>query len=389
MCSFLCGPAAAQQGPGFMSEGGLKPGLKGRLTFAIANAPADNELKQDLAKKLQPVLSSSSRHKMLLLSLQSTLKGKGVVEYEGQPDLLVHDLLFLRQRLNVGAATMGITESRIFWTVNTPHFEPERLPPNVGRALGTMLKEGGAKPGTPMLHGREDSSCCERLMCPLFRAFELKLLEDDEDGGGLIIERPMVCEPCQCWPVCFSQSQRVLVKDLDGRLLGQAIEPSPLLCGYHTSARNAAALGGSAANGSARALDTALGWAPQFCCTRVYVAQDAKGESLYILKANMCRDNCCAPGCCNESFDVEMYDWATGEYVGMSAFLWPLMTCLCMQVLIAARPPARYVRLPMAGLQLWRRHRPLAARGAHAAQGHAHAPRRAPRGDAPYRVHGR
>jgi hypothetical protein len=55
----------------------------------------------------------------------------------------------------------------------------------------------------------------------------------------------------------------------------------------------------------------------------VYVAQDAKGESLYILKANMCRDNCCAPGCCNESFDVEMYDWATGEYVGMSAFLWP------------------------------------------------------------------
>ena len=302
---------------------GLKPGLKGRLTFAIANAPADNELKQDLAKKLQPVLSSSSRHKMLLSSLQSTLKGKGVVEYEGQPDLLVHDLLFLRQRLNVGAATMGITESRIFWTVNTPHFEPERLPPNVGRALGTMLKDGGAKPGTPMLHGREDSSCCERLMCPLFRAFELKLLEDDEDGGGLIIERPMVCEPCQCWPVCFSQSQRVLVKDLDGRLLGQAIEPSPLLCGYHTSARNAAALGGSAANGSARALDTALGWAPQFCCTRVYVAQDAKGESLYILKANMCRDNCCAPGCCNESFDVEMYEWATGEYVGMSAFLWP------------------------------------------------------------------
>jgi len=282
-------------------------GLKARLAGALANAPADNELKNELAKKLQPSLSSGGRHKMLLSSLQATINTKGVVEYEGQPDLLVHDLLFLRQRLNVGAAAMGCTESRIHWTVNTPMFDAKALPPNVGRALGAVFAAGGPKPETPSLHGREDSSCFERLICPLFRSFELKLLEDDEDGGGLIIERPMVCEPCQCWPLCFTQSQRLLVKDLDGKLLGQAIEPSPVFCGIHTSARNAAALAGSG----------------PLCCTRVYVAQDARGEALYTLKAHMGRDNMCAPSCCNESFDVEMYDWATGGYVGMSAFVWP------------------------------------------------------------------
>jgi len=287
--------------------------LKGALDHAIENAPEGNELKKTLERaKLEPAGTAKSRHNDMLSSVQAAITSneKAVIEYEDQPDLLAHNLLFLRQRLNFGGNALGwfSTESKITWTVNTPTVNTAKLPPSVGRKLGELLIEGGPKEGTPNLHGREDSSCLERVVCPLFRSFQLTLLEDDDDGGGLIVDRPLVCEPCQCWPLCFTQSQRLLVKDLKGNLLGQAIEPAPLCCGFYTSSRNAAAVGGGA-------------FAP---CTRVYVAQDARGEALYTLKASQCfGPNAWAPSVCNESFDVDVYDWRTGEYLGMSAFLWP------------------------------------------------------------------
>lgn len=277
--------------------------LKGALDHAIENAPEGNELKKTLERaKLEPAGTAKSRHNDMLSSVQAAITSneKAVIEYEDQPDLLAHNLLFLRQRLNFGGNALGwfSTESKITWTVNTPTVNTAKLPPSVGRKLGELLIEGGPKEGTPNLHGREDSSCLERVVCPLFRSFQLTLLEDDDDGGGLIVDRPLVCEPCQCWPLCFTQSQRLLVKDLKGNLLGQAIEPAPLCCGFYTSSRNAAAVGGGA-------------FAP---CTRVYVAQDARGEALYTLKASQCfGPNAWAPSVCNESFDVDVYDWRTGE----------------------------------------------------------------------------
>lgn len=158
------------------------------------------------------------------------------------------------------------------------------------------------------LHGNEESTCHERVACPLFRSLRLSLADDD-GNVEYNIERPFVCEPLQCWPLCFLQSQSIRVKDHLGNIIAQAQEPGPQCCHAGFTVKK----GGIPK--------------PQ-CCTRTYDAQDARGNSLYVLTATQCRPssgptNCCAPSCLNKTFDVDVLDPVSGEHVTTATFLWP------------------------------------------------------------------
>ena len=123
------------------------------------------------------------------------------------------------------------------------------------------------------------------------------------DGLGnhfFTIERPCVCEPLPCWPLCFCFAQKLDIKDRHGMTIARAEEP-PASCGCCKS-----------------------------CCTRSYHTYDSAGNAVYVLKASACcterGNNCCAPTCCNQSYEVDVY-LPSGEYVNSSTFVWPGCNC--------------------------------------------------------------
>ena len=68
------------------------------------------------------------------------------------------------------------------------------------------------------------------------------------------------------------------------------------------------------------------------CCAAKFLAKDASGRLVYKLRASACGTeaggcaNFCAPSCCNESFDVDVYG-PDGRYVNTSTFVWPGCNC--------------------------------------------------------------
>ena len=68
------------------------------------------------------------------------------------------------------------------------------------------------------------------------------------------------------------------------------------------------------------------------CCAGWYHVTDPQGQKMYSLRVSDCNthsgtcSNCCAPTCCNESYDIDVYD-GEGKYVNTSAFVWPGCNC--------------------------------------------------------------
>ena len=175
----------------------------------------------------------------------------------------------------------------------------------------------------PMLQGkRETESLAQRCVLPLFRSFRMSFaLPQPASKGGddekqqaapafFRLERPLVVEPCPCWPCCYTQEQAIVLKDRDGHIVARAREPLAA-CG-------------------------------RGCCVRTFSAEDADGERLYTLRAPRCAtrlgSNMCAPGCCNNSFDVDVYNAGSGaiasggallpsEYLLSSTFVYPGFNC--------------------------------------------------------------
>ena len=54
------------------------------------------------------------------------------------------------------------------------------------------------------------------------------------------------------------------------------------------------------------------------------------GQPMYSLRASDCNTkhgcNCCAPTCCNESYDIDVYG-PDMKYISTSAFVWPGCNC--------------------------------------------------------------
>ena len=67
-------------------------------------------------------------------------------------------------------------------------------------------------------------------------------------------------------------------------------------------------------------------------CERSFFVEDPSGAQVYRLAADDCSarsggcSNFCAPSCCNETFDVDVFT-PGGEYINTSTFVWPGCNC--------------------------------------------------------------
>jgi len=200
--------------------------------------------------------------------------------------------LFLRQHIEL-LEVIGGCETKNRYQI-TPISTP--LPASLNSGWAQEFREAAAY--SPLLTAKEESDCCERVCCPMFRGFTM----DFKDVQGISyfrVERPFVCDPCYCQPCCSLYTQNLRIVDANGHLLGSATE-----------------------------VDHACG---SECCARSFVASDANGKPIYKLRASDCgthdHHNCCAPSCLNEEYAVDVFEAGTGEWVGQSSWVWPGCNC--------------------------------------------------------------
>lgn len=206
------------------------------------------------------------------------------------------DGLFVRQRIEWLESVSGCG------TANSYDILPIRrgatLPVELSSAYMYPLR--AMSDSLPLLHARERGPCLQRVCCPLTRGLMLAFANSTTESAAhaFTIERPCLCEPCCCWPLLFSRSQTLTVRDRSGELV--AIASEPLHC-------------------------------CKACWTRTFVAADADGTPLYIIQASECGThqgcNFCAPSCVNETYDVDVFT-PDGEYVNSSTFVWPGCSCI-------------------------------------------------------------
>ena len=207
--------------------------------------------------------------------------------------LVAHDAIIVRQRTETVSATSGAEiKNRVSILPSNPSiFKQKRRP-------GGFLVLPPAMYRAPFLRAAEESNFVERSCCPLFRRIDMSF-KDSYGTEAFSVERPCTFEPCQCWPLCFTQVQQVLLRDRTGQATASAREP------LHTWCRSGLRSG----------------------CTRVFVGEDGSGTVVYEVRASQCHShngttNLCAPSCCNESFDVDVFT-PEGEYINSSTFAWP------------------------------------------------------------------
>ena len=72
----------------------------------------------------------------------------------------------------------------------------------------------------PLLKGKEESECFERVCCPLFRGFKMDLV----DGNGtpfITFDRPFKCDPCYS-PGCFTCTTQEMSVSAGGAMIANA-----------------------------------------------------------------------------------------------------------------------------------------------------------------------
>ena len=150
----------------------------------------------------------------------------------------------------------------------------------------------------PLLKGKEESECFERICCPLFRGFRMDLL--DGNGNAFItFDRPFKCDPCYV-PGCITcNTQEMSVSAAGGGTIAHAKMVTGPCC---TSG----------------------------CCNNKFEVY--KGEAiLFTMEVNDCNSktggsNCFAPTCCNEALTVDVTD-ASGNMLPPQTFVWPGCNC--------------------------------------------------------------
>ena len=206
-----------------------------------------------------------------------------LAEYEG---------LILRQHVVSLPAFSGCEPANRFMLA--PLASGTVLPDELTSAF--LVPVRAAMEAVPTLQAREEGSCTDRTCCPLTRGFYMDF-SDAEQKPYFTVVRESACEPCGCWPICYTRAQTLGVLDRRGALVARAVEPVAVC---------------------------------KACWTRSYLAVDAEGELLYTLRASDCGSqtgcNFCAPSCLNETYDVDVYG-PDGGYLDSMTWVWPGWTC--------------------------------------------------------------
>jgi len=214
-----------------------------------------------------------------------------------QDFLMTMDGLFVRQQLELMEAITGC-ETKNRYNV-TPIPAGTQFPPpggvNSGWTQGFRAQAGDF----PLLKGKEESECFERICCAPFRGFSLPFM-DSQGTTFLTIERPCVFDPCYNPPLHACCAQTLTVKNAQGAVISTVEMPAGCCTGG--------------------------------CCAAKFIAKDASGNTLYWLRAAACGTksgacgNVCAPSCCNEAYDIDVYG-PDDKYINTSTFVWPGCNC--------------------------------------------------------------
>jgi len=212
----------------------------------------------------------------------------------GNSFLLSHNGLYVRMALNVAEVVTGCEMKNQYSFTPIPAGTP--IPATPDSSWSRSYREAASF--NPLLKGKEESECMERICCPLFRGFKMDL----KDGNGstfLSIERPFKFDFCYAPPLCTCNTQEMNVS-LDGVLIARAAEATGPCC-------------------------------TTGCTARTFDTFDASGKLVYKLKIDECcsqggGSNFAAPTCCNESFTVDVYD-ANGVLLKPSTFVFPGCNC--------------------------------------------------------------
>jgi len=215
--------------------------------------------------------------------------------------LMTMDGIFIRQQLELLELITGCETKNRYNVVPIP--AGTRFP-SPGRMDSDWTGQFRAQAGDfPLLKAKEESECCERVCCPAFRSFKLPW-KDATGQTFLTMDRksgsPCLCDPCFAPPAYSCFAQRLSVSNAQGNLISTIEMPAGCCTGG--------------------------------CCAAKFLAKDASGRLVYKLRASACGTeaggcaNFCAPSCCNESFDVDVYG-PDGRYVNTSTFVWPGCNC--------------------------------------------------------------
>jgi len=214
-----------------------------------------------------------------------------------QDFLTTMDGLFIRQQLELLELISGCETKNKYNVVPIPTGTP--IPPPGAFSSNFTSQMRSQSSTMPLFKAKEDSECFERICCPLFRGLRMPFV----DGAGqtfLTLERPCICDPCYAPPHYACCGQEMTTKNASGQALSKVkMQPGCCTAG---------------------------------CCAGWYNITDSQGSPMYKLRVSTCNThagacgNCCAPSCCNESFDIDVYD-GEGKYVNTSAFVWPGCNC--------------------------------------------------------------
>lgn len=198
------------------------------------------------------------------------------------------DGLFIQQKLEIFEAITGCD------TKNRYHITPVPLgmPDPVPKEWIQNFKATAA--AQPMLKAKEDSACMERICCPQFRSFQMPFM----DGAGSVfftLNRPFhftIGTPC-----CMLCPQEIDLVDSTGAKAAHAVEEFKCC----------------------------------WLCTRSFVAEDEMGNAQYKVRVPECQSsrgcNVFAPSCCNESYDMDVYDPTETKVVAVMSSVFPGCNC--------------------------------------------------------------
>lgn len=216
----------------------------------------------------------------------------------GSQDFLgTMDGVFVRQQLELMELISGCETKNRYNIVAVPP-GTQFPPPGAMDSSWTrgMREQAGHM---PLLKAKEESECFERICCPLFRGLQLPMM----DGNGsvfLTIDRPCIFDPCYAPPSCACCGQEMVLRNNSGEPISMVkMRPGCCVAGM---------------------------------CAGYYDVKTPDGQPMYTLRASDCNTqagacgNCCAPTCCNESYDIDVYG-PDMKYINTSAFVWPGCNC--------------------------------------------------------------
>eukprot|EP00193_Tetraselmis_chui_P003874 CAMPEP_0177760472 /NCGR_PEP_ID=MMETSP0491_2-20121128/5285_1 /TAXON_ID=63592 /ORGANISM="Tetraselmis chuii, Strain PLY429" /LENGTH=289 /DNA_ID=CAMNT_0019276373 /DNA_START=276 /DNA_END=1145 /DNA_ORIENTATION=+ len=209
--------------------------------------------------------------------------------------------VMVRQKLQIFEQFCPACEKQNFYRVGVVGPESVADPPD-GEVFNRM---------NPHFVAQEDSTCMCRFWCGNLREFDLRLHQaagPDQAGAQLLrMHRPFRCTLCCC--CCMANPQEMAVVSNEGMLLGKVVQDWS--CGR---------------------------FCELFCCPggySYYAIKGPGGDTQFYIRhkfPTICNGcvNCCAPTCCNKSFDIDILDADGRTVLSMMKNVFPGFNCRCL-----------------------------------------------------------